>query len=93
MTRERAKELLPVIQAFADGKEVQFKSAPRKYSTAKWVTKEDMYFDTVDEFRIKPEPRTFYMREFSDYYEGEFMDYNEDPDCQYIKVIEVLDED
>jgi hypothetical protein len=64
MTRERARELLPVIQAFAEGKEIQERfiggkddwsdcsergpSAPAWNST-KW------------EFRIKPEPREWWI--------------------------------
>jgi hypothetical protein len=51
MTRERAKELLPVIQAYAEGKEVEWK-ASRGWKLAqepKWVID--------NEYRIKPEPK------------------------------------
>lgn len=53
MNRERAKELLPVIQAFAEGKDIEFQF------DGKWlpVLKEDA-LDTKAEctYRIKPEP-------------------------------------
>lgn len=53
MTREEAKELLPIIQAFAEGKTIQCR------------TKNRPWFDLLDnklemcglfEYRIKPEP-------------------------------------
>ena len=54
MTREEAKELLPIIQAFAEGKTIQGR------------TKNRPWFDLLDnklemcglfEYRIKPEPK------------------------------------
>lgn len=56
MTRERAKELLPVIQAWADGKEIQFQSS----SKGPWCTIQLPYVPAwVDyyNYRIKPEPK------------------------------------
>lgn len=52
MTRERAKELLPVIQAFAEGKEIQIYLGYIK----KWDTITDPLFDNST-YRIKPEPK------------------------------------
>ena len=51
MTRERCKELLPIMQAFADGKRIQFKS---KFSDV-WVESdfEPRWLDDSD-YRIKP---------------------------------------
>ncbi len=56
MTREQAKELLPIIQAFANGKTIQI----RKHG-------EERYYDSTNnnlnfvldhyEYRIKPEPK------------------------------------
>ncbi len=54
MTREEVKELLPVIQAFADGKEIQYVN-----SEGRVLDKETM-FDGVSyafRYRIKPEPK------------------------------------
>lgn len=56
MTREEAKELLPVLQAFADGKTIQI----RKHG-------EESYYDSTNSklnfdlgyysYRVKPEPK------------------------------------
>lgn len=52
MTREEAKELMPVIQAFADGKDVEIKTG------SGWMIVENMSFaGEPDSYRIKPEPK------------------------------------
>lgn len=52
MTREEAKELMPVIQAFADGKDVETKTS------SGWISIENMSFaGNPDSYRIKPEPK------------------------------------
>ena len=54
MNRERAAELLPVIQAFAEGKTVEFDSSGR----GEWVHKEVYGFTfPVQRYRIKPAPK------------------------------------
>ena len=51
MTREEAKELLPIIQAFAEGKEIEM-----IMSTGKWgIT--DLFCPDLYEYRIKPKPK------------------------------------
>lgn len=74
MTREEAKELMPIIKAFADGKTVQYRISatfPRRYIRdfsylKEWndINEENfngfIYDGTVD-YRIKPEP---YYRPF-----------------------------
>ena len=62
MTRERAKELLPIIQAFAEGKSVQYSN--RKDSWKDCDTSSLILFGDCD-YRIKPEPkyRSFKSRE------------------------------
>ena len=54
MTREEAKELLPIIQAFAEGKVIEIFD-----DEIGWVVeKENPKFDLNPEFyRIKPEPK------------------------------------
>lgn len=53
MTREQAKELLPVIQAFAEGKTVQFKN-----SFEDWIDCDNIMFNwPPKDYRIKPEPK------------------------------------
>ena len=54
MTREEIKELLPIIQAFAEGKTIQ----ERKLGTTDWIDTETPCFNsTWAEFRIKSEPK------------------------------------
>ena len=51
MTRERCKELLPIMQAFAEGKEIEF------FCCGKWgKCFDDLDFNSdVNRYRIKPE--------------------------------------
>jgi hypothetical protein len=59
MNRERAKALLPIIQAFAEGKEVQV-----KYSSG-WGMASDPAFGCDEyKFRIKPEPEVIYVNKW-----------------------------
>ena len=52
MTREQAKELLPIIQAFAEGKNIQF------LSDGEWHDINQADFTCYpDKYRIKPEPK------------------------------------
>ena len=52
MTREEAKQLLPIIQAFAEGKCVETKTG------SGWVNMENMSFvGKPKSYRIKPEPK------------------------------------
>ena len=54
MTREEAKELLPIIQAFAEGKIIQFRC-----KTGEWLNILNEFDFTLspDDYRIKPEPK------------------------------------
>ena len=56
MNRQQAKNLLPIIQAFAEGKtiEVRYKS---KYNPGEWIETTTPSFDKSHEYRIKPEPK------------------------------------
>lgn len=71
MSRENAKELLPIIRAFAEGKEIQF------YGGGRW---RDLGLTTMvfkappDCYRIKPESkyRPFTFEEFLDGYEQHY---------------------
>ena len=52
MNREQAKELLPIIQAFAEGKTVQYKTEKE------WIqTNVPTFNPYLWEYRIKPEPK------------------------------------
>ena len=48
MTREEAKEWLPIIQAFAEGKTIQFRERD---------IEEPSFDGCVNEYRLKPEPK------------------------------------
>ncbi len=59
MNRERAKELLPLMQAFAEGKTIQ----QYNYLTEDWVDLESPVFTAMDIYRIKPEYYPFKTKE------------------------------
>ena len=59
MTREQVKELLPIIQAFAEGKTVEFLD-----NEGVWVDSEYLEFSRErSRYRIKPEYRPFESQE------------------------------
>lgn len=66
MNRSRAKELLPIIQAFAEGKEIQY------ISNGEWVDYGGYIDWTIKENRIKPEPEVIYVNKEGS---GEFYPY------------------
>ena len=55
MTREEIKELLPIMQAWTEGKIIQF----RKKGTVEWVDlyEDNLRFSSAYHYRIKPEPK------------------------------------
>ena len=55
MTREQVKEMLPVLQSFADGKTIESRCI--KGDKSLWYDDEDPSFDNDFEYRIKPEPK------------------------------------
>lgn len=50
MDREEAKELLPIIQAFAEGKKIE-----TRYDIYDWTETEVLHLESKNEYRIKPE--------------------------------------
>ena len=60
MTREEAKELLPIIQAFAEGKTIQYYDSLMDIADLEDCENPD-FENLTYQFRIKPEPtyRTF----------------------------------
>jgi hypothetical protein len=67
MDRERVKELLPIIQAFAEGKAIQWRWSPYVH----WLPVDRLH-DISDvkglEYRIKPEPpkpREWWINEYA----------------------------
>ena len=55
MNRNQAKQLLPIIQAYVEGKTIQSRCV--KGDTSLWYDEEDPSFDDDFEYRIKPEPK------------------------------------
>lgn len=52
MTREETKELLPIMEAYSEGKTIQIKNKD------KWVDLDEASFSaSPDKYRIKPEPK------------------------------------
>ena len=52
MTREEAKELLPIIQAFTEGKTIEY-----SYDGEHWESTDVPSWDCDVMFRIKPQPK------------------------------------
>ena len=52
MTREEAKQLLPIMQAYAEGRTIQFLDG------GKWLDLcESDFYESPERYRIKPEPK------------------------------------
>jgi len=57
MTKENAAQYLPLVQALAEGKVIEFKD-----HDGDWGEIEDVSFDDrIDRYRIKPEPREWWL--------------------------------
>lgn len=58
MTREEAKKLLPIIQAFVEGKKILVKSKRLSDEKDNWLEVSDCSFNIEQlDYRIKPEPK------------------------------------
>ena len=55
MTREEIKKMLPILQAFVDGKTIESRCI--KGDKSLWYDDEDPSFDNDFEYRIKPESK------------------------------------
>ena len=96
MTREQAKELLPILKAYSEGKTIQIKS---RQGNDTWGDVPDPNFcSSLDtwEYRIKPEPRTFKIAvskdpKYKDELAREGYMYNY-PGWEFIEVKEILPE-
>ena len=60
MNRKQAKELLPIIQAYVNGWEIEIRCSDE------WIDLcDNPIFDGVPEnYRIKPEPRVLYVNDY-----------------------------
>ena len=59
MNRDRTKELLPIIEAFADGSIIQARGVDDE--DGEWVTLEDLLCLDECDYRIKPKPREWWI--------------------------------
>ena len=92
MNRERIKELLPVLAAYANGEDIQF------HDGEDWADIEDgIEAECLDNgglnYRIKPsEPREFWIADVEDEFRKVLLPNQKDLSApyQYIKVREVL---
>lgn len=87
MNRNRARELLPIIQAFADGEEIEFQLSDRSWCSATTPT-----FNADHEFRIKLKPREFWIADVNDEFRKVLRMGQKDLSAghQYIHVKEIL---
>ena len=60
MTREEVKEMLPILQAFAEGKAIECRTKPSSVKGTDipndWTEMKEIEFWSNIEYRIKPEP-------------------------------------
>lgn len=66
ITKENAKEYLPLIQALAEGKTVQVNRGTKEKPMWDDPLCPLIFNCPSSEYRIKPEPRTFYVLEYPD---------------------------
>lgn len=64
MDREQAKALLPVIQAFAEGKTIQYRLSDKSVWDSLPKNGEMVFTLNPSNYRIKPEPREFELAEY-----------------------------
>lgn len=55
MNKYQAKELLPIIEAFANGKQIQTIAQVTSDGKCMWVDTNEPHFETASRFRVKPE--------------------------------------
>lgn len=93
MTPQQAKELLPIITAFAEGKTISWHSDIDGLKDLK----DNVAFDfIVTKYRIKPEPREWFLAIYKSSLPVAFASYAEANDAtpySIIKVREVLSDE
>ena len=91
MNRERARSLLPIIQAFADGKIIQTKYNDRRYRKDTWFDTPDPEWYEHHDHRIKPEPREFWLYPIGNEWGGVDSEDKAKPYSGVFKVREVIE--
>ena len=89
MDREQAKEIAPVLAAFAEGAVMECRYRKSNGRPNDWAVHTDEFFDYKEyEYRIKPGPREFWL-DPADY--EVWLDQDTLPVPHAIKVREVLE--
>lgn len=95
MTPQRVKELLPVLQAFAEGKTIQRRQGCTT-DWCDWIANFPSH-DPTGEYRVKPEPRVFWIARYKGNPQCSGLAYltienaeKHGPICEVIKVMEVI---
>lgn len=72
MTREEAKQLLPIIQAFAEGEIIECRTKPGTISEGipnEWTEIKEIGFWKGIEYRIKPEPKYLPFKDAEEFWQ------------------------
>jgi len=96
MNRERCKELLPILEAFANGEDIQFHDGDDWFDIGKEGLDAESLDDDGLEYRIKPKPREFWIAGISPdqkTHRQKYVDCSDAPTAfiNAIKVREVLE--
>lgn len=62
MNASNAKDFLPLVQALAEGRVIQFNSRHAGWTDTDWIYSEQ----PVERYRIKPEPREVWVNHYTD---------------------------
>ena len=90
-TKEQVRGLIPLLQAYADGKTLQWRQTSRE-----WLVTEQYptMWSNLDDWRVKPEPREVVRCLVARSTGGtRWAAIPDDWDCEAVRVIEVLDDD
>lgn len=66
MNKDNAKDYLPLVQALADGKVIQFNASCSGWTDTDWIVPDQ----PACRYRIKPEPREVWINRFPDGHDG-----------------------
>jgi len=92
MNRERAKELLPIMEAYAHGKNIEYRA-----DVGSWVNVNNLMYEigkATGEYRIKSEPRVLWVYPMGkDEFEATTIKENTKNFAGVFKAIEVLEDD
>ena len=89
MNKENAHEYLPIVQALANGKQLQYRDEHGNWSDT-WGIYTPSFEADPTRYRIKPEPRTFEIYVHKHTHKISQLNYS-DPNWERITVQEVLE--